>query len=90
MSVPDTLHYARAAGRSTRQSEFELAPALYEQAAGVWIDCFERDWVDEATVCEHREAGKAVCLVSPELHGRSYESAWDAWRTWDVRRRRRL
>lgn len=86
MSVPDTLHYARAGvPYFTRQSEFEASPSLYGQAAGVWLDCFERDWVDEAIVAEHRGAGKSVCLVSPELHGRSNESAWDVWRTWVVR-----
>lgn len=91
MSVPDTLHYARACvPYFTRQSEFELEPPLYERAVGVWIDCFERDWVDESTVCGHLEAGKAVCLVSPELHGRPYTRVWDTWRTWDVRQHRAL
>ena len=86
MSVPDSLHYARVgAPFFTRQSEFELEPSLYEQASGVWIDCFDRDWVDEATVSKHRRAGKAVCLVSPELHGRPCEAVWDVWRTWGVR-----
>src|SRR5262249_41926934 len=47
MSVPDALGYARASiPYFTRQSEYEPEPALYEGAAGVWVDCFERDWSD--------------------------------------------
>jgi glycerophosphoryl diester phosphodiesterase len=86
MSVADTLQYTRAGvPYFTRQSEFETDPVLYEHAAGVWIDCFERDWVQESTLSDHLHAGKAVCLVSPELHGRACDAAWNAWSTWDVR-----
>lgn len=87
MSVPDAVQYARAgAPWLTRQSEHEPAPSLYDRAAGVWLDCFEREWFDEALVRGHLGAGKRVCLVSPELHGRDHEPAWGAWSAWEVRR----
>ena len=87
MSVPDMVAYARASMRYfTRQSEYELVPVLYEDAAGVWVDCFERAWVDEACVAAHLSAGKDVCLVSPELHGRDPAPAWEAWSSWPVLR----
>jgi glycerophosphoryl diester phosphodiesterase len=85
MSVPDALGYARASiPYFTRQSEYEPLPALYEGAAGVWVDCFERDWTDERAVSEHVDGGKEVCLVSPELHGREHASAWELWASWPV------
>lgn len=85
MSVPDAVTYARAAmPYFTRQSEYEPVPALYDGAAGVWIDCFEREWVDERCIDGHLSAGKEVCLVSPELHGRSAHAAWQAWSAWPV------
>jgi hypothetical protein len=80
MSVPDTLGYLRAGGRVfTRHSEFEPQPPLYDQAEGVWIDCFERDWITPSVVEAHLAAGKRVALVSPELHGRPHQAAWEAW-----------
>jgi glycerophosphoryl diester phosphodiesterase len=85
MSIPDALAY-RDAGIPfyTRQSEYESAPSLYAEAVGVWLDCFESAWYDEALVTEHLTAGKKVCLVSPELHGRDPRLDWEAWSAWDV------
>lgn len=78
MSIPDTLsYYDGKEPYFTRQSEYEPAPALYEHAAGVWIDCFEREWYTEETVRAHLASGKRVCLVSPELHRRSHITLWD-------------
>jgi glycerophosphoryl diester phosphodiesterase len=81
MSLPDTLGYLRRGARFfSRQSEYEPAPLLYEEASGVWIDCFERDWITPDVVEGHLAAGKQVALVSPELHGRPHGAAWSAWR----------
>jgi glycerophosphoryl diester phosphodiesterase len=81
MSVPDGLHYCKMARVQvfTRQSEYEAEPAFYDRAAGVWLDCFERDWIDSEVIGSHRMAGKQVALVSPELHGRSQDAQWRAW-----------
>lgn len=83
MSVPDCVAYSRHGVRFfTRMSEHEPVPALYEESAGVWIDPFEREWFDDTVLRGHLDAGKQVCIVSPELHGRDPEAAWDAWRCW--------
>jgi hypothetical protein len=83
MSVPDALRYARAGlPFFTRQSEHEPSPALYEAARGVWVDAFERDWVEREVVAGHLAAGKSVALVSPELHGRPPEPFWSALAAW--------
>ncbi len=77
MSVPDMRGYLKRGLRVfTRQSDAEPAPAFYEQAAGVWLDAFESDWMTEAVLAGHLSAGKEVCIVSPELHGRPAEEFW--------------
>jgi hypothetical protein len=81
MSVPDLLIYRRKnIIYFTRQSEYEPTPAAYEGARGVWLDQFETDWVDRETIERHTGAGKDVCVVSPELHGRDHRSAWQKYR----------
>jgi glycerophosphoryl diester phosphodiesterase len=77
MSVPDTLHQF-AAGNPVyvRQSEHEPAPALVERAQGVWLDGFDGDWWTAETVVNWTRLGKAVCVVSPELHRRDPARAW--------------
>lgn len=78
MSIPDMLGYIRAGLRVfSRQSEYEPVPALYEHASGVWIDCFETEWVTEKTLAGHLAARKQVCIVSPELHKRPYQDYWE-------------
>lgn len=77
MSAPETLRYRRDGLRYfTRQSEFELDPVLLTDAAGVWLDCFERDWIEDTHLAAHLSAGRAAALVSPELHGRDPVTAW--------------
>ena len=78
MSVPDTIHWL-AAGIPvfTRHSEVEPDPVLYTQAAGVWLDGFHDDWWDETVVTRHLDAGKRVCIVSPELHRRDHRPVWE-------------
>ena len=82
MSVPDTRAYlAKDMQVFTRQSEYEPIPPFYSQAVGVWIDCFEGEWIASQTIREHLLAGKEVCLVSPELHHRPYEAFWNLLQT---------
>lgn len=77
MSVPETRRYA-AAGLPyfTRQSDCEPEPVLLARAAGVWLDTFERDWLTPDVVARHLDAGRRVCLVSPELHRRDPLPFW--------------
>lgn len=80
MTVPDALDYVRRGLPAfTRVSEYESEPAFYTLASGVWLDCFSEDWIDEGAITPHLSSGKAVCLVSPELHGRSHSPVWTRW-----------
>lgn len=77
MSVPTFRVLARhGLPVFTRHSDLEDPPHGYAVAGGVWLDAFETDWYGPETVRAHLEAGKTVCVVSPELHGRPPEPAW--------------
>ena len=81
MSVPDALLYVRGGIRAfTRQSEYETAPSFYAETEGVWLDCFEGDWITAEAIATHRGAGKQVCLVSPDLHKRPHLPFWERLR----------
>ncbi|MDJ0557324.1 MAG: hypothetical protein QNJ68_23325 [Microcoleaceae cyanobacterium MO_207.B10] len=81
MSVPDTLGYEKNQLKFfTRHSEYEPYPALYEQAEGVWLDCFQSDWWNIKDVEKHLQQDKLIALVSPELHKREYQNVWEIWR----------
>jgi len=81
MSMPDTLSYSRnGVNYFTRQSEYEITPPLYDKAIGVWLDEFEQHWINKQVIEQHIGNGKQVCIVSPELHGRSYEREWSDYK----------
>lgn len=87
MSVPQMVEFRNCGFRYfTRQSEVELNPIMYEDAAGVWIDGFwEIDWITEELLKGHIENGKAVCMVSPDLHGKTdYQDFWKRLKGFDV------
>ncbi|SDA24856.1 hypothetical protein SAMN02799622_03499 [Methylobacterium sp. UNC378MF] len=78
MSGPETVRYAGAGlPFYTRHSDVEPEPILYGAAQGVWLDGFRGDWFDRPVIERHLAAGKAVCVVSPELHGRDPHRVWD-------------
>lgn len=78
MSGPETVRYANAGlPFYTRHSDVEPEPILYGAAQGVWLDAFRGDWFDRPVIERHLAAGKAVCVVSPELHGREPRPVWD-------------
>ncbi|MCJ2087477.1 hypothetical protein MKK88_16025 [Methylobacterium sp. E-005] len=77
MSVPEMIRYARAGlPFYTRHSDVEAEPILYDAATGVWLDGFHGDWFEKSVIESHLAAGKAVCVVSPELHGRDPQKVW--------------
>lgn len=77
MAVPDGLAYAKKEFNTyTRQSEFEALPAYYELANGVWLDEFLGHWITDKIVEDHLHQGKALCIVSPELHKHDNANAW--------------
>jgi hypothetical protein len=81
MSIPDLLVSLRCGlPVFTRESEFEKELPFYTQSLGVWIDEFENHWIDEKTIQKHIQNDKIVCIVSPELHQRSYLSEWEEYR----------
>jgi len=78
MSVPDTLLYAKAGlNFFSRQSEYEPEPALYADAAGIWLDAFDNQWYDAELINKHLDNGKQLAIVSPELHQRPYQQLWE-------------
>jgi glycerophosphoryl diester phosphodiesterase len=88
MSIPDALGYLQHGLTAfTRHSELEPECSFYERAAGVWIDCFYGDWIDEGTLARHLDAGKQVCLVSPDLHRRDPVPLWHSLASMPVSRR---
>ncbi len=85
MAVPDALRWLSSGIPAfTRHSEEEPEPSFYDRAAGVWLDAFYTDWWDADVVSRHLEAGKRVCIVSPELHGRDHRRVWDMLRGSDI------
>lgn len=81
MSVPDAIASFREGLKCySRQSEYEAECSFYDQAIGVWMDEFETDWVEPASVEKHLKKGKRVCIVSPELHGRDPKTKWLKYR----------
>ena len=82
MSGPETVRYA-AGGLPffTRHSDVETAPVLYDRADGVWLDSFGPTWFDRAVIDSPLAAGKRVCIVSSELHGRNPQELWPRLRS---------
>jgi len=79
MSVPDSLCYLRAGVPVfVRLSEYEPETSLIEQAVGVWLDSFEKDWWTLDTIRSLNARGKVIAVVSPELHKRPHEAVWRA------------
>lgn len=77
MSAPEMMSYSRLGlPFYTRQSDIETEPILYNDALGVWLDAFNSDWYDMSLIDVHLLNGKAVCVVSPELHGRDPNALW--------------
>lgn len=77
MSGPETVRYAKEGlPFFTRHSDIEPEPILYNEAVGVWLDDFKGGWINSALVKRHLCAGKRVCIVSPELHGRDPFDVW--------------
>lgn len=87
MSVPQMVEFRDLELRFfTRQSEVEPVPCMYEDAAGVWVDGFwSTGWITEKLLEGHLNAGKEICLVSPDLHGsRQYMEFWEKIKQYDL------
>lgn len=77
MSVPDLIGYVKSGlNVFTRQSEFEKEPSLLNECHGVWLDEFNSNWISNDIIFDYVSSGKKICIVSPELHQRSYTKEW--------------
>ena len=77
MAVPDALGYLRRGLTAfSRRSELEPVAPFDDRAAGLWADAFFGDWPDLDELARYLDAGRPVCLVSPDLHGRAYLPFW--------------
>jgi len=79
MSTPQLMAYQSLGLKTfTRHSDVEPIPVFYDRASGVWLDELISTWLENTSVIEsHFKKNKQVCVVSPELHGRTYEKVWD-------------
>lgn len=81
MSVPDALVYLKHKFNVfTRQSEYEQTPSFYKKAYGVWLDEFKTHWINKKIIKQHLNNNKLVCIVSPDLHKRSFLTQWREYR----------
>jgi hypothetical protein len=92
-SFPFLLKTAATGERrcAVRVSEFESADtalALADRIDWVWVDCFTRFPLDRDTWLRLQGAGLKLCLVSPDLLGRTDDAEFLAMRAllaeWDV------
>lgn len=85
MSIPDTIGYIKNGIKFfTRQSEYEIDPALIDYSDGIWMDEFLGHWINEKVINTHLANNRKVCLVSPELHKREYLKEWDDYKKIEV------
>lgn len=75
-SFPFLVKWAEASGGrcAVRVSEFEsldTALSLANKVNWVWVDCFTRFPLDTDSATRLKKAGFRLCLVSPELQGRT-------------------
>lgn len=81
MSVPEGIKYLKNNFNVfTRESEYERSPSFYDKAQGVWMDCFDGDWINENAIIKNLENNKMVCVVSPDLHKRDYLNVWNNYK----------
>lgn len=80
MSIPDMLGYIKNDLKTfARISEFESEGPIIELVQGIWLDGFTDSIVDESLIRRFIDAGKQVCLVSPELHRRPHLAIWEKY-----------
>lgn len=84
-SFPFLVKWARKGEKrcAVRVSEYEsmdTALSLAGLVDWVWVDCFTRFPLDKSDAKKLRSAGFRLCLVSPELQGRTAEDSIPALR----------
>lgn len=87
MSIPQMIEFHDMGLKFyTRQSEIEPVPNMYEEAIGIWMDCFgNNDWITKEILLNHIENGKEVCIVSPELHAKKdFKKLWRKLKSYNI------
>jgi len=82
MSVPEMLAYLKfGLPVASRLSEFEVLSNNLTDKMGAtrnyWLDSFYSDWWLDNEAVDELCATSEVTLVSPEIHGRNPDQAWD-------------
>lgn len=80
MSIPQLIQYAKEFPRSmlaTRYSEHERHPAALELCQWLWVDGFEVDPAPEDLSSFVKVKKMSIAVVSPELHSRQPQRAWN-------------
>lgn len=77
MSIPDMRCYIKAGVPVfARMSEVEKTVPWADEISGIWLDAFSGQWYDLELISSLLGRGLRVCVVSPELHSRGYETFW--------------
>lgn len=77
MSIPDMVSQVKEGTKVfTGISDIMPTPVLFEQAEGVWLDCFNSDWYDSSLIDDLLSQGKKICVVSADLHKRDITKQW--------------
>ena len=78
MSIPDMVFQIKEKIKVyTGCSDILKMPILLEEAIGVWLDSFYSELFDESLLVKFLSAGKKICIVSAELHGRDNKNQWN-------------
>lgn len=82
MSIPEMVATKRVhMNFFTRHSDIEHECVLYDDADGVWLDCFyEENWIAAPAIERHLADGKLIAVISPEIHGFDYIPLWRTMR----------
>jgi hypothetical protein len=77
MAIPDARAYLQLGMPVfARVSELEPVTAFTALCRGIWLDAFESCRFDGTDIRSWLAAGRDVCIVSPELHGRDPADVW--------------
>ena len=77
MSIPEMVVQREEGLRFfTGLSDIVKEPILLKDSSGVWLDSFYDDWFDKTVIQNLLKKGKDVCIVSPDLHHRTFQEVW--------------
>lgn len=84
MSIPDTIPYiSKKMNVFSRLSEYEETCCFQDDIKGIWIDEFNSHWIKTELLTKFVNLHKSICIVSPELHNRTYQKEWENYRRFE-------